>query len=156
VQLRRLAAVDDFGNVINPMIVDEQVHGSLMQGIAQALYVEVEYSSDGQLITASFMECPVSVATDQIELVTERLVHPAPSNALGAKGRRVGMYRSTARHRQCRLGRPSSMGRRQSRHARHTLPRLGGAPGQLAALRTECRDAVLSNHRSQRLQRSHV
>ncbi len=86
VQLRRLAAVDDFGNVINPMIVDEQVHGSLMQGIAQALYVEVEYSSDGQLITASFMECPVSVATDQIELVTERLVHPAPSNALGAKG----------------------------------------------------------------------
>ena len=86
VQLLRLVAIDDFGNVVNPMIVEGQVHGSLMQGIAQALYEGVEYSSDGQLITASFMDYAVPVATDEVDLVLDRLVHPAPSNALGAKG----------------------------------------------------------------------
>lgn len=86
VRLRRLVAVDDFGNVVNPMIVEGQVHGSLMQGIAQALYEGVEYSSDGQLLTASLMDYAVPVATDVVDLVTDRLVHPAPSNTLGAKG----------------------------------------------------------------------
>ncbi len=86
VRLRRLVAIDDFGNVVNPMIVEGQVHGSLMQGIAQALYEGVEYGEDGQLLTSSFMDYAVPVATDQVELATDRLVHPAPSNALGAKG----------------------------------------------------------------------
>lgn len=86
VHLRRLVAVDDFGNVVNPMIVDGQVHGSLMQGIAQALYEGVEYGPDGQLLTSSFMDYVVPVATDQVPLVVERLVNPAPSNVLGAKG----------------------------------------------------------------------
>jgi len=86
VHLRRLVAVDDFGNVVNPMIVEGQVHGSLMQGIGQALYEGVEYTTDGQLVTSSFMDYVVPVATDHVDLLIERLVHPAPSNALGAKG----------------------------------------------------------------------
>jgi carbon-monoxide dehydrogenase large subunit len=86
VDLRRLVAVDDFGNVVNPMIVEGQVHGSLTQGMAQALLEEVVYSPEAQLLTASFMDYPLPVATDTVELITDRLVHPAPSNALGAKG----------------------------------------------------------------------
>ena len=86
VDLRRLVAIDDFGNVINPMLVEGQVHGSLMQGIAQALYEGVVYSPDGQLMTASLMDYAVPVAGDEVELVLDRLVHPAPSNPLGVKG----------------------------------------------------------------------
>ncbi|MGI9647514.1 MAG: xanthine dehydrogenase family protein molybdopterin-binding subunit [Acidimicrobiia bacterium] len=86
VQLQKLVAVDDFGNVINPMLVEGQVHGSLAQGIAQALLEGVEYSPDGQLMTSSFMDYAVPVATNHVEIVTDRLLHPAPSNALGAKG----------------------------------------------------------------------
>lgn len=89
VHLRKLVAIDDFGNVVNPMIVVGQVHGSLMQGIGQALYEEVEYAPDGQLLTASFMDYVVPVATNQVDLVIERLVYPAPFNALGAPGNRV-------------------------------------------------------------------
>lgn len=57
-----------------------------MQGIGQALYEGVEYSPQGQLMTASFMDYVMPVATDEVDLVTERLVYAAPSNALGAKG----------------------------------------------------------------------
>jgi carbon-monoxide dehydrogenase large subunit len=86
VRIRRLVAVDDFGHVVNPMIVEGQVHGSLMQGMAQALLEAAEYSPDGQLLTASLMDYMVPVAADQVDLVIERMVHPAPSNELGAKG----------------------------------------------------------------------
>jgi carbon-monoxide dehydrogenase large subunit len=86
VQLQKLVAVDDFGNVVNPMLVEGQVHGSLTQGIAQALLEGVEYSPDGQLLTSSFMDYAVPVATNHVEIITDRLVHPAPSNDLGAKG----------------------------------------------------------------------
>lgn len=86
VRLHTLVAVDDFGNVINPMLVEGQVHGSLAQGIAQALLEGVEYSPEGQLMTSSFMDYAVPVATNHVDIRTDRLVHPAPSNTLGAKG----------------------------------------------------------------------
>ncbi|HEX2152515.1 MAG TPA: xanthine dehydrogenase family protein molybdopterin-binding subunit [Acidimicrobiia bacterium] len=86
VRLQRMVAVDDCGNVINPMIVEGQLHGSLMQGIGQAMYEGIQYGDDGQLLTATLMDYSLPRAADAPPIVSERLVHPAPSNALGAKG----------------------------------------------------------------------
>jgi aerobic carbon-monoxide dehydrogenase large subunit len=86
VRLDRIVAVDDCGNVINPMIVEGQLHGSLMQGIGQALYEGVQYSEQGQLLTSTLMDYPMPRAPDAPPVISERLVHPAPSNPLGAKG----------------------------------------------------------------------
>ncbi|MGH3651257.1 MAG: xanthine dehydrogenase family protein molybdopterin-binding subunit [Acidimicrobiia bacterium] len=86
VRLDRLVAVDDCGNVLNPMIVEGQLHGSLMQGVGQALYEGVQYSEQGQLLTSTLMDYAMPRATDAPPVISERLVHPAPSNPLGAKG----------------------------------------------------------------------
>jgi len=86
VTLRRMVAVDDCGTVLNPQIVEGQIHGSLMQGIGQALYEGMEYDAEGQPLTTSLAEYLAPTAPDAPEFVTGRLVSPAPSNPLGAKG----------------------------------------------------------------------
>ena len=86
VTLRTMVAVDDCGNIINPQIVEGQVHGSLLQGIGQALYEAVEYDDGGQPLTTSLAEYLAPTAPDAPDFVTGRLVSPAPSNPLGAKG----------------------------------------------------------------------
>lgn len=86
VDLQKIVAVDDCGNVLNPMIVEGQIHGSLMQGIGQALYEDIDYSPDGQLRTSTFMDYQLPRAADQPEFVLGRVVSPAPSNPLGVKG----------------------------------------------------------------------
>ena len=86
VRLDRMVAVDDCGNVLNPMIVEGQLHGSLLQGIGQALYEGVQYSPEGQLLTSTLIDYAIPRATDAPPVISERLVHPAPSNPLGAKG----------------------------------------------------------------------
>jgi carbon-monoxide dehydrogenase large subunit len=86
VRLDRIVAVDDCGNVLNPMIVDGQLHGSLMQGIGQALYEGIQYSQQGQLLTSTLIDYAMPRATDAPPVISERLVHPAPSNPLGVKG----------------------------------------------------------------------
>ena len=86
VDLRTMVAVDDCGTVLNPQIVEGQVHGSLLQGVGQALYEGMDYDSDGQPLTTSLAEYLAPTAPDAPELVTGRLVSPAPSNPLGAKG----------------------------------------------------------------------
>ena len=86
VRLDRIVAVDDCGNVLNPMIVEGQLHGSLLQGIGQALYEGVQYSPEGQLLTSTLIDYAIPRATDAPPITSERLVHPAPSNPLGAKG----------------------------------------------------------------------
>jgi aerobic carbon-monoxide dehydrogenase large subunit len=85
VDLRLLAAVDDCGTQIHPQIVEGQVHGSLVQGVGQALFEGVTYE-DGQLKTASFLDYTLPAAPDSPRIVTDHLVTPAPSNPLGAKG----------------------------------------------------------------------
>jgi carbon-monoxide dehydrogenase large subunit len=84
--LLKLVAVDDAGNLINPLIVEGQIHGGLAQGIGQAMIEEVVYNEDGQLVTGSFMDYAVPRAADfpRFELVAT--VTPTPVNPLGAKG----------------------------------------------------------------------
>ena len=84
--IERWAAVDDFGNVINPMIVEGQVHGGIAQGIGQALLEGARYNSDGQLVTASFMDYCMPRADDLPSFDVGMTVTPCPSNPLGIKG----------------------------------------------------------------------
>ncbi len=79
-------AVDDFGNVINPMIVEGQVHGGIAQGVGQALLEGTVYNKDGQLITASFMDYAMPRAHDLPSFEVGMTVTACPSNPLGIKG----------------------------------------------------------------------
>ncbi len=81
------AAADDFGNVINPMIVEGQVHGGVAQGIGQALLEGVVYDDDsGQLLTGSYMDYCMPRADDLPNFKVEATNTPCPSNPLGVKG----------------------------------------------------------------------
>jgi carbon-monoxide dehydrogenase large subunit len=86
VAIKRYIAVDDCGNVINPMIVDGQVHGGVAQGIAQALWEEVRYDDGGQLMTGTLMDYAVPFASDLPMFETGATVTPSPVNPLGVKG----------------------------------------------------------------------
>jgi len=87
VRLRDLYAADDCGVVINPMIVEGQVHGGLAQGIGQAFTEQIVYDrSSGQLLTASFMDYGMPRAADLPAFHTTFIATPAPSNPLGVKG----------------------------------------------------------------------
>ena len=85
-ELLRYVAVDDVGNVINPMIVDGQLHGGLAQGIGQALWESAHYDEDGQLITSSLMDYALPRAHKLINYELDRTVTPCPHNPLGVKG----------------------------------------------------------------------
>ena len=84
--LTKVVAVDDAGNLINPMIVDGQIHGGLAQGIGQAMIEEVVYGDDGQLLTGSFMDYAIPRASDLPRFELDVTVTPTPVNPLGAKG----------------------------------------------------------------------
>ena len=86
VTVLRYVAVDDVGNVINPMIVDGMVHGGVAQGIGQALWEEGVYDDDGQLITGSMLDYAVPQAASLPSFETARTVTPSPTNPLGVKG----------------------------------------------------------------------
>lgn len=86
VKIDRWTAVDDFGNVINPMIVEGQVHGGIAQGVGQALFEGALYNEDGQLVTASFMDYRMPRAEDFPQYRIGMTNTPCPSNPLGIKG----------------------------------------------------------------------
>ncbi len=86
VKIDRWTAVDDFGNVINPMIVEGQVHGGIAQGVGQALYEGAIYNDDGQLVTASYMDYRMPRAEDFPQYKIGMTNTPCPSNPLGIKG----------------------------------------------------------------------
>jgi len=86
VDLKRFIAVDDVGNVINPMIVEGQIHGGVVQGIGQALYEEAVYDGNGQLTNASYMDYCLPRAEDLPTIETGSQVTPCPHNPLGVKG----------------------------------------------------------------------
>jgi len=85
-KIRKYVCVDDIGNVVNPMIVEGQVHGGLAQGIAQALYEEAVYDDAGNLVTGSLVDYLVPAAPDLPSFDTDRTVTPSTTNPLGVKG----------------------------------------------------------------------
>jgi carbon-monoxide dehydrogenase large subunit len=85
-RLLKFVAVDDAGHLINPLIVEGQIHGGLAQGIGQAMIEEVVYGDDGQLLTGSLMDYAIPRATDFPRFELDATVTPTPVNPLGAKG----------------------------------------------------------------------
>jgi carbon-monoxide dehydrogenase large subunit len=86
VKILKYVAVDDCGNQINPLIVEGQVHGGVVQGIAQALFEEAVYDSDGNLKTSTLAEYLVPAASDVPAITTGHTITPSPTNQLGVKG----------------------------------------------------------------------
>jgi len=86
VAIDRWTAVDDFGKLINPMIVEGQVHGGIAQGVGQALLEGARYNEDGQLVTASFMDYCMPRADDLPSYKVDTIETVCPSNPLGIKG----------------------------------------------------------------------
>ncbi|HEY4603367.1 MAG TPA: molybdopterin cofactor-binding domain-containing protein, partial [Blastococcus sp.] len=86
VKIRKYACVDDVGTIVNPLIVEGQVHGGVAQGIAQALYEEAVYDADSNLTTGTFVDYLLPSAADLPHFDTGNTVHAAPGNPIGAKG----------------------------------------------------------------------
>jgi carbon-monoxide dehydrogenase large subunit len=86
VDLRHYVCVDDVGTVVNPLIVEGQVHGGLAQGIAQALFEEANYDDQGTLVNGTFVDYTLPSAADLPSFTTEIVSTPATSNPLGVKG----------------------------------------------------------------------
>ena len=86
VELLDYAAVDDCGNQINPLIVEGQLHGGIVQGIAQALWEDATYDADGQCRAANLADYLVPSAAECIDMKLDYTVTPSPSNPMGVKG----------------------------------------------------------------------
>ena len=86
IRVDRFVACDDVGNVINPMIVDGQLHGGIAHGIGQALFEGAIYDESGQLLNGSFMDYTMPRADDLPMFELDRTVTPCPHNPLGVKG----------------------------------------------------------------------
>jgi carbon-monoxide dehydrogenase large subunit len=86
VDVVRYVAVDDCGKAINPMLIDGQVHGGITHGLAQALFEQVVYDDEGQLVTGTFVDYALPTASDVPSYETDRQETPSPVNSLGVKG----------------------------------------------------------------------
>jgi carbon-monoxide dehydrogenase large subunit len=86
IDVQRFVAIDDCGNIINPMIVQGQVHGGLTQGIAPAMYEELIYDEDGNILNGTLMDYLVPTAVESPKWETGHTVTPSPHHPIGAKG----------------------------------------------------------------------
>ncbi|MCZ6677729.1 MAG: xanthine dehydrogenase family protein molybdopterin-binding subunit [Candidatus Poribacteria bacterium] len=86
IDIQRYVAVDDIGNIINPLLVNGQVHGGIAQGLGQALYEGAVYDENGQLLTGTFMDYAIPKATHLPRFESDHTVTPSPVNPLGVKG----------------------------------------------------------------------
>jgi aerobic carbon-monoxide dehydrogenase large subunit len=86
IKVRRYVAVDDCGNIINPLIVDGQVHGGVAQGMGQALWENAVYEDNGQLLTGEFMDYAMPRAHMMPWIESLHTITPSPVNPLGVKG----------------------------------------------------------------------
>jgi carbon-monoxide dehydrogenase large subunit len=86
VKVRRYVAVDDCGNILNPLIVDGQIHGGVAQGLGQALWEQAVYDDDGQLITGELMDYALPRAHMMPWIESQHTCTPSPVNPLGVKG----------------------------------------------------------------------
>jgi carbon-monoxide dehydrogenase large subunit len=85
-KMRKYVCVDDIGTIINPLIVEGQVHGGLVQGIAQALWEEAVFDDQGTLVSGSFVDYTLPTSADTISFVTDHTTSPSTTNTLGTKG----------------------------------------------------------------------
>jgi carbon-monoxide dehydrogenase large subunit len=85
-RMRKYVCVDDIGTIINPLIVEGQVHGGLVQGIAQALWEEAVFDDQGTLVSGSFVDYTLPTSADTISFVTDHTTSPSTTNTLGTKG----------------------------------------------------------------------
>ncbi|MEO6997580.1 MAG: xanthine dehydrogenase family protein molybdopterin-binding subunit, partial [Terracoccus sp.] len=85
-KMRKYVCVDDVGTIVNPLIVEGQIHGGLVQGIAQALWEGAEYDENGTLVTGSFVDYTLPTSADTISFISEHTVSPSTTNTLGTKG----------------------------------------------------------------------
>lgn len=86
VKVRRFVAVDDCGNIINPLVVEGQIHGGLTMGLAPALFEEIVYDADGQNLTGTFADYLVPTAMESPKWELGKTITPSPHHPLGAKG----------------------------------------------------------------------
>ena len=86
VKIRRFVAIDDCGNIINPMIVDGQIHGGLTMGLAPALYEEITYDDNGNNLAGTFMDYLLPTAVETPAWETGKTITPSPHHPIGAKG----------------------------------------------------------------------
>jgi carbon-monoxide dehydrogenase large subunit len=86
VTMRKYVCCDDIGNIINPLIVSGQVHGGLVQGIAQALWEEAIYDDAGTLVSGSFVDYLLPTSADTISFDIDHTTSPSTTNTLGTKG----------------------------------------------------------------------
>jgi carbon-monoxide dehydrogenase large subunit len=86
IEIKRYVAVDDCGNIINPLLVDGQVHGGVVQGIGQALYEQAVYDDNGQLVTGELMDYAIPKASMIPWIESSHTTTPSPVNPLGVKG----------------------------------------------------------------------
>jgi aerobic carbon-monoxide dehydrogenase large subunit len=82
----RYVAVDDCGRAINPKLIEGQVHGGVAHGLAQALFEQLVYDEEGQLVTGSFVDYALPTSSDLPAFETDRQETPSPVNSLGVKG----------------------------------------------------------------------
>ena len=133
VEVTGFAAADDFGNIVNPMIVEGQVHGGLAQGIGQALMEQAVYDADGQLRDGSYMDYAMPRAADVPSFVVDHsCVTPCTHNPLGVKGcgeaGAIGSPPALVNAVLDALNARRDQGRAH-RHAADAVPGLGGDPG---------------------------
>src|SRR5258707_5070699 len=86
IKIRRFVAVDDCGNIINPLIVEGQIQGGLTMGLAPALYEEISYDDEGNISGGSFLDYYVPTALETPKWETDKTITPSPHHPLGAKG----------------------------------------------------------------------
>src|SRR6202158_4254939 len=86
IELKRYVAVDDCGKIINPLIVDGQVHGGVVQGLGQALWEQAVYDDNGQLVTGELMDYAIPKAINISWIESAHTETPSPVNPLGVKG----------------------------------------------------------------------
>jgi carbon-monoxide dehydrogenase large subunit len=86
VKVRRFVAVDDCGHIINPMIVEGQIHGGLTQGLAPALFEQIVYDENGQNLSGTFADYLLPTAVESPKWETGKTITPSPHHPLGAKG----------------------------------------------------------------------
>jgi len=86
IKIDKYVAVDDCGNMVNPLLVEGQIHGGIVQGMSQALFEEVIYNEDGQLTTGTLMDYTMPKAAQVPEFILDHTCTPSPVNPMGVKG----------------------------------------------------------------------